>query len=55
MGRTLLAGAGGGGGGAAAATAGLAIAAEDFKTFETMLSDIQSAFSKGDLARLGRW
>ena len=52
MGRTLLAGAGGGGGGAAAATAGVAIAAEDFKTFETMLSDIQSAFSKGDLTKL---
>jgi predicted lipid-binding transport protein (Tim44 family) len=52
MGRTLLAGAGGGGGGAAAATAGVAIAAEDFSTFEKMLSDIQSAFSHGDLAKL---
>jgi predicted lipid-binding transport protein (Tim44 family) len=35
--------------------AGLAIAAEDFKTFETMLSDIQSAFSQGDLAALRTW
>jgi predicted lipid-binding transport protein (Tim44 family) len=54
MGRTLLAGSGGGGGGAAtaAAPAGLAIAAEDFNTFEKMLSDIQSAFSNGDLAKL---
>jgi len=52
MGRTLLAGAGGGGGSAAAASSNLAIAAEDFNTFEAMLSDIQSAFSKGDLARL---
>ena len=52
MGRSMLAGVGGGGGGAAAATAGLAIAAEDFNSFETMLSDIQSAFSKGDLAKL---
>lgn len=39
----------GGGGGAAA---GLAIAAEDFNAFETMLGSIQSAFSKGDLAAL---
>jgi predicted lipid-binding transport protein (Tim44 family) len=52
MGRTLLAGTGGGGGSAAAAPAGLAIAAEDFNTFEKMLSDIQSAFSKGDLGKL---
>lgn len=51
MGRSLLAGVGGSGG-AAAASAGVAIAAEDFNTFERMLSDIQSAFSKGDLARL---
>jgi predicted lipid-binding transport protein (Tim44 family) len=39
-----------GGGGAAAA--GLAIAAEDFNSFEAMLGNIQSAFSKGDLATL---
>jgi predicted lipid-binding transport protein (Tim44 family) len=52
MGRSMLAGSGGGGGGAAAAPAGVAIAAEDFGTFEKMLSDIQSAFSKGDLAKL---
>ncbi|MCW5736988.1 MAG: Tim44 domain-containing protein [Enhydrobacter sp.] len=60
MGRSLLAGLGGGGAGAgtgagaAAATASsnLAIAPEDFNTFERMLSDIQSAFSKGDLAAL---
>ncbi len=30
----------------------LAIAAGDFTTFETMLSDIQTAYSKGDLGRL---
>ena len=53
MGRSMLAGAGGGGGSAAAAApAGLAIAAEDFNAFEAMLSDIQSAFSKGDLTKL---
>lgn len=56
MGRSLLAGSAiGGGGGAAAAAApaaGLAIAAEDFNTFERMLSDIQTAFSNGDLTRL---
>ena len=53
MGRSMLAGAGGGGGSAAAAApAGIAIASEDFSTFETMLSDIQSAFSKGDLTKL---
>jgi len=55
MGRSMLAGLGGSGGGAAAAAAapaGLAIAAEDFNSFEKMLSDIQSAFSNGDLARL---
>jgi predicted lipid-binding transport protein (Tim44 family) len=52
MGRSLLAGMGGSAGGAAAASANLAIAAEDFNTFEAMLSDIQSAFSKGDLAKL---
>jgi len=53
MGRSMLAGAGGGGGSAAAAaSAGIAIAAEDFSTFEKMLSDIQSAFSKGDLTKL---
>ena len=32
--------------------AGLAIAAEDFNAFETLLGDIQSAFGKGDLAKL---
>ena len=42
----------GAGAAAAAAPAGLAIAPEDFSTFEKMLSDIQSAFSKGDLAKL---
>ncbi len=53
MGRSMLAGAGGGGGSAAAAApAGIAIASEDFSTFEKMLSDIQSAFSKGDLTKL---
>ncbi len=54
MGRSLLAGMGGSGAGAAAAAApaGLAIAAEDFNSFEKMLSDIQSAFSQGDLAKL---
>jgi predicted lipid-binding transport protein (Tim44 family) len=51
MGRTLLAGSGGGGS-AAAAPAGLAIAAEDFNTFEALLSDIQSAYSKADLNKL---
>jgi predicted lipid-binding transport protein (Tim44 family) len=48
--RTLLAGVAGGG--ATAATTGLAIAAEDFNSFEARLGDIQSAFSKGDLAAL---
>ena len=38
--------------GGSAAPAGLAIAAEDFTTFETMLADIQSGYSKGDLAAL---
>lgn len=54
MGRSMLAGMGGGGGGAAAAAApaSVAIAAEDFGAFEKMLSDIQSAFSKGDLTKL---
>jgi len=49
MARTMLPGALGS---AAAATPGLAVAAEDFNAFEAMLSDIQSAFSKGDLAKL---
>jgi predicted lipid-binding transport protein (Tim44 family) len=39
-------------GGASAAPAGLAIAAEDFSTFESLLADIQSGYSKGDLAAL---
>lgn len=54
MGRSLLAGMGGGGGSGAAtaAPASVAIAAEDFNAFEAMLSDIQSAFSNGDLAKL---
>ena len=56
MGRSLLAGLGGGGAGAGAAAAAapsnLAIAPEDFNTFERMLSDIQTAFSKGDLTAL---
>ncbi|HTE81451.1 MAG TPA: Tim44 domain-containing protein [Reyranella sp.] len=52
MGRSMLAGVGGGGAAAAAAPAGIAIAPEDFSTFEKMLSDIQSAFSKGDLTKL---
>jgi predicted lipid-binding transport protein (Tim44 family) len=30
----------------------LAISADDYTTFESMLSDIQTAYSKGDLARL---
>jgi predicted lipid-binding transport protein (Tim44 family) len=47
MARTNAALTGGG-----AATSGLAIAAEDFSTFEAMLADIQSAFGKGDLAAL---
>jgi predicted lipid-binding transport protein (Tim44 family) len=38
--------------GGGAAPAGLAIAAEDFSAFESMLGEIQSAFSKGDLAAL---
>ena len=52
MARSMLPGLGGGAAAAAAAPAGLAIAAEDFNAFETMLSDIQSAFSKADLAKL---
>ena len=58
MTRNLLsgqAGPGAGGSGAvggATAPANLAIAAADFNTFEAMLSDIQEAFSKGDLAKL---
>jgi len=48
--RSMLPGTGGDD--VAAAPVGLAIAAEDFKSFESMLSDIQSAYSKGDLARL---
>jgi predicted lipid-binding transport protein (Tim44 family) len=52
MGRSMIPGVGGGAAAAAAAPAGLAIAAEDFNAFEAMLSDIQSAFSKGDLAKL---
>ena len=35
-----------------AAAAGLAIVAEDFSTFERLLGDIQSAFSRGDLGSL---
>jgi predicted lipid-binding transport protein (Tim44 family) len=34
------------------AAAQLAITADDYTTFETVLTDIQSAYSKGDLARL---
>jgi len=54
MGRSMLAGLGGSGAGGAAASASatVAISAEDFNAFEASLSDIQSAFSKGDLARL---
>lgn len=52
MTRNLLSGAGGYGAASAAAPANLALAAEDFNTFETMLSGIQAAFSKGDLATL---
>jgi predicted lipid-binding transport protein (Tim44 family) len=52
IGRSMLAGTGGGGGGAAGSPAGIAIAAEDFNTFERMLSEIQSAFGHGDLAKL---
>ena len=51
MARTMLPG-GGDVAAAPTAPAGLAIAAEDFKSFESMLSDIQSAYSKGDLAAL---
>ena len=35
-----------------ASAAQLAIAADDYATFETLLSDVQAAYSKGDLARL---
>lgn len=42
---TLLSGAG-------PAPVGVAIAAEDFSAFESMLGEIQAAFSKGDLAAL---
>jgi predicted lipid-binding transport protein (Tim44 family) len=34
------------------ASAQLAITADDYTTFETLLTDIQTAYSKGDLARL---
>ncbi len=51
MARTMIPGAGTGAT-AVAAPAGLAIAAEDFNTFEKMLADIQAAFSKGDLTKL---
>ena len=34
------------------ASAQLAIAADDYTTFETLLTDVQTAYSKGDLARL---
>jgi predicted lipid-binding transport protein (Tim44 family) len=47
MARTAIPLSGGG-----AAPAGLAIAAEDFTAFETSLSNIQSAYSQGDLAAL---
>lgn len=42
------------GGGAAVASSapGLAVSAEDFRTFESRLADIQSAYSRGDLAAL---
>ena len=50
MARNMLSGAGAGA--AAAATTGLALTEEDFKTFEKVLSDIQSAYSKGDLTTL---
>ena len=42
----------GGGAAAAGSAPGLAVSAEDFKTFESRLVDIQSAFSRGDLAGL---
>jgi predicted lipid-binding transport protein (Tim44 family) len=48
---TLLSGSGPASTGSGPAN-GLAIAAEDFSAFETMLGDIQSAFSQGDLAKL---
>jgi predicted lipid-binding transport protein (Tim44 family) len=48
---TLLSGSGPASAGSAPAD-GLAISAEDFSAFETMLTEIQSAFSKGDLAQL---
>jgi len=49
----LPAGATAGGGGALSnASAQLAIGANDYQTFETLLTDIQAAYSKGDLARM---
>jgi predicted lipid-binding transport protein (Tim44 family) len=41
-----------GGGSSAASSALLAITAEDYTAFESMLADIQAAYSKGDLVRL---
>jgi predicted lipid-binding transport protein (Tim44 family) len=56
MARSMLPGMGGSGagaaGGAAAATAALALSKEDFDTFESMLIEIQAAYSKGDLNAL---
>lgn len=52
MARSMLPGVGGGAGGAAAATASLALSKEDFDTFESMLTEIQAAYSKGDLNAL---
>jgi len=42
----------GGGAAAAGSAPGLAVSAEDFKTFESRLVDIQAAYSRGDLAAL---
>ena len=40
------------GGGGAPATAQLAVSSEDFNSFESLLGNIQTAFSAGDLAKL---
>lgn len=53
--QSLGAGLGAGAGAAAlagSASAQLSIAAEDYTAFETLLADIQAAYTKGDLAKL---
>lgn len=56
MARQSLGGGLGAGAGMAAlagnASAHLAITADDYTTFETLLADVQAAYSKGDLAKL---